>query len=206
MNPIKKYVNAIEWRLRLPWSVRRRIMTDLAGDITARLEEGKSYEQVMEELGSPEQVAAEFNAQFGEKSSLRKSLWQWVFLAGVILCGLSLLKDFILQQKASSIGIIGGADGPTAIYITTTALCTVWPLLAGFVAAFLLAKSGKNAKREWYLAAVLVAAGGLVLFLRDMIVCVNMGGGGLYLLLWPHFWLPVAALYIGLRQYKKASK
>lgn len=67
-----------------------------------------------------------------KKKSLRKHPWLWLCLVAALyglwellgnltaklLC--LFLKDPVLTAgQASSIGIIGGADGPTAIFITT---------------------------------------------------------------------------------------
>ena len=61
-----------------------------------------------------------------------KSPWRWVFLACAALGAVELvgsLAAYVLAylfavksmapSKAASIGIIGGADGPTAIFVTT---------------------------------------------------------------------------------------
>ena len=39
----------------------------------------------------------------------------WLFLAGVLVV---LLATFYWSQPSHSVGVIGGADGPTAIFIT----------------------------------------------------------------------------------------
>ena len=57
----------------------------------------------------------------------RKKLWCIPCLVAVILAALWLVIDLLLpgiigwahHAEASSIGIIGGADGPTAIFITS---------------------------------------------------------------------------------------
>ena len=60
-------------------------------------------------------------------SSSRKSPWRFLCLSAAILSGLWLIVDNILpwlmlgtlSTEAASIGIIGGADGPTAIFVTS---------------------------------------------------------------------------------------
>ena len=42
--PVKRYVNAIERRLNLPWKVRVRVMSDVSTTMRARHEAGESYE------------------------------------------------------------------------------------------------------------------------------------------------------------------
>ena len=57
----------------------------------------------------------------------KKSLWWFVSLGVAIVGGIVLgyrlflqvlLRHFLLIPEVDSVGIIGGADGPTAIYVT----------------------------------------------------------------------------------------
>ena len=54
--------------------------------------------------------------------------WRWVCIGLTIVSGLGLiyqrfrgllLAKFFLPKEAATIGIIGGADGPTAIFVTS---------------------------------------------------------------------------------------
>ena len=77
--------------------------------------------------------------------STKKSPLRWLFLAGAAL---TLLKDalvavvaLLLQLPGSGAGIIGGADGPTAIVVTMSILpeallCRSLSLAAALLAAF----------------------------------------------------------------------
>ncbi len=57
-----------------------------------------------------------------------KSPWRWVCLVIAIIGALSLFWQGVImviaymltRGEAASIGIIGGADGPTAIFVSTT--------------------------------------------------------------------------------------
>lgn len=123
-NRIKRYVHKIERRLRVDKATRLRILADLSGDIQARLEAGESPEAIMAELGSAEEVADGFNAEFADCAAPRKSRWRWLLLvlAGIPLAEAAVLGFFLLSTGAEggSVGVIGGADGPTAIFVTTT--------------------------------------------------------------------------------------
>lgn len=128
---MKNYLKKIQRRLNLPKTVRERVMSDLASSVTARQEAGQSDEAIMAELGSPKKVAAELNEQMKEYA-YRKSPWRFAFLGAAVLAGVKLASDVIpaivgywvlrifewTRPEAASIGIIGGADGPTAIFIT----------------------------------------------------------------------------------------
>lgn len=126
---MKKYTNSVERKLNLPRDVKRRVMADFISSIQSRRDAGLTDEEIFAELGTPGAVAADLNEQMKE-FAYRKSPWRLACLALVILCALALafkggigLMMFLLDlhvNAASSIGIIGGADGPTAIFVTRT--------------------------------------------------------------------------------------
>lgn len=133
---MKRYVNAIERRLNLPLEVKARVMSDFGSSIAARREAGQTDEEIYAELGEPKKVAAELNEQMQE-FAYRKSPWRFVFAVlgiyfGIKLLGIVYVLIFAaamaiyanMPNMASSVGIIGGADGPTAIFVTTS---TNWP-------------------------------------------------------------------------------
>ena len=124
---LKKYVNGVERRLRMPADVRVRVMSDFSSSICARREAGESVEQILDSLGTPKKAAADLNEQMKEYTYV-KSPWRFAFLAAAIAGGgylLGKLLEMILVyaltgSEAASMGVIGGADGPTAIFVTTT--------------------------------------------------------------------------------------
>jgi len=129
---LKKYAKAVERRLNLPAKVKARVMSDFITSLEARRETGKTPEKLIQELGSPKKAAAELNAQM-EEYTYRKSPWRYLFAACAVYGGVKILGAlwgylmFLLfraqlsltQSEAASIGVIGGADGPTAVFITT---------------------------------------------------------------------------------------
>ena len=124
---MKKYTNAVERRLDMPREIKVRVMTDFISSIQARREAGQSDAEIFAELGTPREAAAELNQQMKEYTYV-KSPWRWPCLIAAILSGAVLLYGGLTQLLArlltislnSSIGIIGGADGPTAIFVTTS--------------------------------------------------------------------------------------
>lgn len=52
---IKKYVNAIEWHLKVPLEIKARINSDIGTEIHLRLEAGKTIDEVMAEMGTPKE-------------------------------------------------------------------------------------------------------------------------------------------------------
>ena len=128
---MKKYCNAIERRLNQPRDIKNRVMADFASSIQERREAGQSDAEIYAEFGTPKEAAADLNEQMKEYA-YRKSPWRWVFLAAacvsaayLVLSKLLLTFGMILSTfrwrpgESASIGIIGGADGPTAVFVTT---------------------------------------------------------------------------------------
>ncbi len=126
---MKRYVNAVERRLNLPGDVKARVMSDFSSSIAARREAGQTDAQIMEELGEPKKAAAELNEQMKE-FAYRKSPWRFAFLGAAIVSGLWFVYYGMLRvlmyllfsvetRGDAAVGIIGGADGPTAIFITS---------------------------------------------------------------------------------------
>lgn len=141
--PVKRYMNAIERRLRMDRKTRIRIMTELAGDFESRRESGQSDEQIMEALGTPAEVAEQFNKAFGTPGDISRWRWGFVALAFLVLAVvlIPLLIANLTAGQASSIGVIGGADGPTSIYVSASpaqSLIRVLPWLLGCIGGFLL--------------------------------------------------------------------
>ena len=132
---MEKYLRSVRRRLNMPKALKDRVMTDFTSSLEARVENGQNEESILAELGNPKQAAAELNRQMQEYT-YRKSPWRWGCLGLAIvsfLCfiyeGLPglLLMVFNEVNNATSMGIIGGADGPTAIFITTTKTNTLFP-------------------------------------------------------------------------------
>lgn len=122
--PMIQYVKAVERRLNLPRDVRERVMCDFITSIVARKENGETYDEIKESLGTPKKAAADINAQMVEYT-FRKSPWRYLFLIVSILTGVWLaisvfVQAFLMQHLSHSIGVIGGADGPTSIFVTAS--------------------------------------------------------------------------------------
>ena len=132
---MKKYTRAVERRLNLPGKIKARVMSDFISSIQARREAGMTDGEIYEELGSPVKAASDLNEQMKEYT-YRKSPWRFLFAAcaaygaAKVLGGLWVnivywfcrafleVRGVFYPEEAYSIGIIGGADGPTAIFLT----------------------------------------------------------------------------------------
>ena len=120
MNEMKRYVNTVERCLRLDPATRLRVMNDLASDLQSRLEAGETMEQIRAELGGPEQLAAALETEFAAHRDPAPR-WRWWLLAGAAaVLAAAAFGSCAQRQAAASVGIIGGADGPT-VMVTTVA-------------------------------------------------------------------------------------
>ena len=130
----KKYLWAVARKLNLPRDKKRQVISDLENAITTSLEAGETLDDILGELGKPKQAAAVLNEQM-KAYTYRKSPWRFLF-AGLAVCGgaqlLSGLWFKVFYQilvayceirtvwnpgETYSIGVIGGADGPTAVFV-----------------------------------------------------------------------------------------
>ena len=145
---MKKYTGSVERRLNLPREVKARVMSDFVSSIAARREAGQTDEEIYGELGTPAKAAAVLNEQMKDYA-YRKSPWRFLFLGIAVLAGVRLLfggftalmAHFVtvsVHRSAASVGIIGGADGPTAIFLTAPA----WVNLAWMATLLVLGAAG----------------------------------------------------------------
>lgn len=178
--PIKRYVNAIEARLALPMRDKVRVMTDLSSTIAARREAGESYEEIMKDMGTPDEVAAQFNEEMAPGARTLTPLRFVPLTLGILALipalieGVSGIALARVLGSAGSIGVIGGADGPTAIYVTSN-LADPWSM---FCAVALFAPAALAAALlGWYCllakkrrAALACGAAGFLLWLASLVL------------------------------------
>ena len=154
-----KYLRAVRRRLNMPKQLKDRVMEDFNSSIDTRMEDGQEEGAILAELGAPKDAARELNRQM-EEYTYRKSPWRWGCLALAVFSGLCLVYRgyanllLVLFNKANnaSIGIIGGADGPTAVFVTTQTLYSGLPaeviyvmlLVMGLIGFIALGKLNKK--------------------------------------------------------------
>ena len=127
------YLRSVRRRLYLPGKLRRQELKLLKDQINRMLQEGQDWESLKTGLGSPAEAA---EAIQGKYPQYRKSPWRFLFLAAGIFGILGLAYHLLLQlllhfllvhgvpefsishSSNASLGIIGGADGPTAVFVT----------------------------------------------------------------------------------------
>jgi len=149
----RKYLRRIARRLRFPNDIKNRICTDLQTTILIKLESGAPEDAILRELGSPKAVADEFHSQMADlirsKSPVRFFCLAAGILSALVLMGKLALRFYLndlINGMTRSIGIIGGADGPTSIFVTTAVSngldwgTVIWTiiLIGGFAGFFIL--------------------------------------------------------------------
>ena len=132
----EQYVRQILRRIWVTDGVKRRIRADLLADIAAKQDAGQTLAQIQAKMGSPDRAAAEFNAAYDGTPARRWYVWQQaakaaapVLLVLAVLC-LAASPAVRLALFGGSVGIIGGADGPTSIYVTAGPQSPVGSFLA----------------------------------------------------------------------------
>ena len=137
---LTKYLCAVRRRLNMPNDAKDRVMADFESSVRCRLEEGQTLDKIVRELGKPGKAAADLNGQMQE-FTYQKSPWRWGCLGLALFSGLCLAHKglpgllLVLFNKANnaSIGIIGGADGPTAVFVTTNPNGQVFPSVGIYI-------------------------------------------------------------------------
>ena len=139
MTEMEKYIKSVRRHLNLPKDVKNRVMSDFVSSIHARQEAGQKEEEILAELGDAKKAAADLNEQMKE-FAYRKSPWRFLFLALAIGCGIWLIGQAAMAavlhsvaNGSASVGIIGGADGPTAIFVTSRPSIAAGLRLAGSI-------------------------------------------------------------------------
>lgn len=119
---VKKYLSAIGKKLRLPKKIKQSVLSDLVTGMLVRVEEGESMEQVIQDMGTPAQVAEGINEEMDDLVYV-KSPWRWACLGLVIICSMVLLMHGYLglwMFLSNGMLTIEGTDGPTQIFVTST--------------------------------------------------------------------------------------
>ena len=187
MNEVKRYVNTVERHLRLDRTTRLRVMNDLASDLQSRLDAGETLEEIQADLGDARTLAYTLNREFADHQD-NASPWRWAFLALAIFLALVFaVSGMTARNNAVSIGIIGGADGPTSIlvsvpYTMLEVLHTIsWPvtLLGGYC----LLGPARRGSRKRLLVPMILCGGSVLVQIVWLFYSVWQIGGSLSVLL-----------------------
>lgn len=97
----EKYAGQVARYLKCSGGRKREIKKQITSDIQAATEEGSSLEQVIQDMGEPKALAAEFNESFSEaekKASGRAKLWKILAIVFAVLVVLAALIWWVLPK------------------------------------------------------------------------------------------------------------
>lgn len=80
-----KYLKLIGKQLKCSSAKKKELMKQIASDISIAMENGKSFDEVITEMGSPAEVAAEFNENFGEPQIKMDKRIKIGLISGVVI-------------------------------------------------------------------------------------------------------------------------
>lgn len=90
-----KYLKQIGKKLKCSQAKRKEIVKQIESDISIAMENGKSFEKVMEEMGNPMEVAGEFNENFSEAEVKLGKRQNFFKTAGASICVIIVLAAVI---------------------------------------------------------------------------------------------------------------
>ena len=84
---VNKYRKAISKKLCLPKEIKQSVLSDLVTGMLVRVEAGESMSKIMDDMGTPLQVAEGINEEMDDLVYV-KSPWRWACLVLIILSSL----------------------------------------------------------------------------------------------------------------------
>lgn len=123
MKDIKeKYISDVLKMLSVPRSKKREIARDLHEAFTSALEHGETYEQVIERFGSSDALAkslsVELGVPYGKQRTFCLILGILLLIIGSVFVAIYMIISTTTGLPNSHLGIIGGSDGPTQIFVS----------------------------------------------------------------------------------------
>ena len=128
-----KYISKVLKFIQAPRYRKQEIARDLNEAFSSAVEHGETCEQVIERLGPAEEYAKNICSELG--LPLKKgTTWFLItglclLVGGVILIALYAFITPLIMEPNASLSIIGGADGPTQVYVSSPTDITVTMLL-----------------------------------------------------------------------------
>lgn len=118
---LDKYLKQLRRKLKTDNKTKEKILSDIRSDIEIHISNGKTVEEAINRLGSPTEVAEDFNASYPEyKSNKQKRLLSiFTVICGVValICLIIGLTGRFICINSEQVSHIGGADLPTQIFV-----------------------------------------------------------------------------------------
>ncbi|MEG2403836.1 MAG: sodium ion-translocating decarboxylase subunit beta [Oscillospiraceae bacterium] len=164
----KEYIKSILKNVYLRRDIKKRVAADLENDIFSRRTAGEDMNTIIQDMGAPISVAQSLNDEMSEFAVPKRSLTQILLLfiiiaaSATLVWGVGTAMEFIanipfIPNKAASIGVIGGADGPTSIFVASNIMpsfiviiSTAIPIIIGSFTAYMLMKWQKLGSRRLF--------------------------------------------------------
>jgi len=132
------YIKKVKRALICPAKMKKVLLRDLEEIFSFAAEHGESEAEVITRLGTAKEYAKATEEQLGiDRKTLLRRRVLWGALPPALLTPVFFLlyriaAPFTIKSNQMSVGIIGGADGPTSIMVTTAPASpyTVYILLA----------------------------------------------------------------------------
>lgn len=121
MDIVDKYLKELERKLKTDKNIKTKIVEDIRGDIERYIGDGKTAAEAIEMMGSPSELAAEFNGSYPEHLLKRRrqrirglGIVSSVVAMGCLLCGVIGREVYLRSDLVAN---VGGADRPISVGI-----------------------------------------------------------------------------------------
>ncbi|WMJ24205.1 hypothetical protein RBG61_05940 [Paludicola sp. MB14-C6] len=222
---VNKYSNDIKKNLKVSLKMKTRIMNDLNADINARREAGETIDEIIADMGTPQEVANGFNSELADCES-KGSTWRYVFLGLAILSAICFVLSVVsyLIQTPYTIGSMTKNE-TSAFVAQVNHRVPFWvtlPFSIGCLMEYFLLKWKNCGTKKHYGLIAIMSVAAILFFVGDLIrwsisyyieleSTMHVTKGNLRIdsimsavksLLYPGFWLPIITLIVSIRQRK----
>lgn len=120
---MENYLKQLEKALKVEPKIKEKIISDMRSDFEMYIAAGDTIEQIIGKIGSPEDVANDFNQNYPEYRQNKKKRKLGIFTiictaVSAIFLSIGLIGRFV-YLGGNYVSHIGGADLPTDIVVTS---------------------------------------------------------------------------------------
>ena len=159
----EQYVKKILKHIMAPGKTKARIRADILSGIESKEEQGLTMEEIVSQMGSPREVAEDFNQNDPESAGRRKR--RRIAAVSVVFAALSAICLAVgavgrrLYLGGKGLAHIGGADRPTNIRVVSEPVsplivyeclikaAVLFLIIAAACALFLLVRHRRNGRK-----------------------------------------------------------
>lgn len=121
MDIVDKYLKELERKLKTDKNIKIKIVEDIRGDIERYIADGKTAAEALERMGSPSEVAEEFNGSYPDHSlKCRRQRIRGLAIVSSVAATVCLLCGVIGREiylRSDLVANVGGADRPISVGI-----------------------------------------------------------------------------------------